>query len=149
MGQRGPVPKRKAELRGHRSRAELEGETVSSAPAGRGGGAKPPAEDPKWHRIAKKIWRAAKTSGMARYYEETDWAVLYSLMDDLSEYKQQARRSSQMLAAILAGLTALGLTEGDRRRMQIELARPDVEETTAGQAEVERWMQEFGGPVAV
>ena len=52
-------------------------------------------------------------------------------MDDLSDYKRQARRSPAMLQVIMSNLSNLLVTEGDRRRVQIELSRPG--EVTAAQ----------------
>lgn len=139
MGTRGPLPKRKDDLNGHRSRAELAGETVQRAPSARAAGngarvVKVPAASRDWHPIAKRLWKAMQESGQARFYEPSDWAVAYSLMDGLSHYKAQSRQSGQMLQTIMSSLTSLTLTEGDRRRLQIELvdAEGDAGVSTPG-----------------
>ncbi|MBZ5869598.1 phage terminase small subunit, partial [Escherichia coli] len=95
MGSRGPVGKRKQELNGHRSKDELAGKTVSSVPGAVNVAI--PEPDPGWHPIASALWRAASVSGQSAFYEPSDWAVLFSLMDDLSAYKRKAVRSGQML----------------------------------------------------
>ncbi|MBN6777424.1 hypothetical protein JRG19_02520 [Pseudoclavibacter alba] len=105
---------------------------------------KPPAASSEWHPIAKRLWKAAKESGQSRFYEPSDWAVLYSLMDDLTYYKQARVRSGQMLQTIMSSLSSLLLTEGDRRRLQIELAKPvEAEASSVGEAEVLHWQREL------
>ena len=146
MGTRGPIPKRKGELNGHRAKAELDGATVVRAPAAEA--VKQPPASRDWHPIAKRLWKSMGESGQARFYEPSDWAVAYSLMDDLSYYKAGAKRSGQMLQTIMSSLSSLLLTEGDRRRLQIELARGGGEEEslTPGAEEVARWLREMSPP---
>lgn len=82
-----------------------------------------PDADPTWHDAAKRLFESAKTSGQRDFYQDTDWAVLWSLCDDLSVAKFSSRRSGQLLATIYAALNSLLLTEGDRRKARIELQR--------------------------
>lgn len=126
MGSRGPVPSRKDELNGHRSKDELWGETVTRAPGAES--VSVPAADKDWHPIAKRLWSSMKKSGQARFYEPSDWAFAYSLMDDLTYYKNASKRSGQMLTAIYGAMTTLMLTEGDRRRVALELQRSSPDE---------------------
>ena len=90
-----------------------------------------PKPDVNWHPIAKMMWNAAGTSGMADFYQDSDWAYLYSLLDDLTALKRGAAKygkvSGQALATIYGAMTTLGFTEGDRRRMRIELSKPEPE----------------------
>lgn len=140
MGERGPVPKRKDALNGHRSKDELWGDTVTRAP----GAAKvrAPAADRDWHPIAKKLWAALKKSGQAQFYEPSDWAVAYSLMDDLTYYKNSSKRSGQMLTAIYSAMTSLLMTEGDRRRVALELQRRDERPPEASNVEdMQAWKE--------
>lgn len=83
-----------------------------------------PEMDEDWHDIAKMLWNGMVTSGQADFYQNSDWAYAYSLCDDLSYYKKSGRRSSQMLAAINSAMGNLLITEGDRRRVRIELDPP-------------------------
>ncbi len=140
MGSRGPVPSRKDELSGHRSKDELWGDTVTRAP-----GAVEvdvPEADPLWDPIAKRLWESMALSGQARFYEPSDWAYAYSVMDDLSYYKQQAKRSGQMLTAINAAMTTLLLTEGDRRRVAMELQRgPAVDADAPNVEDMQSWKE--------
>ena len=128
MGSRGPIPKRTGQ--GHRTTVARKAKTVQTVRVGGGREVQIPAPDPEWHPIATMIWEAAAESGEAVFYEPSDWAVLYSVCDDVSHYKSRKQRSGQMLASINTMLTSLLLTEGDRRRVQIELERQPVEEAT-------------------
>ena len=142
MGTRGPIPKRKDQLNGHRSRDERE--TAVTAPGAEK--VSKPRADPDWHPIASRLWESLGRSGQSRFYEPSDWAVAYSLMDDLSYYKSSSKRSGQMLATIMSAMSSLLVTEGDRRRVQIELARPnadDSEENTKV-AVMDKWRQKLG-----
>ena len=150
MGVHGPIPKRTDRPGGYRPEAR-----AKKAAAGTDGISRPRAGAPTlatkqppgardWHPIAKRLWKAAGESGQSIYYEASDWAVLYSLMDDLTYYKNGAKRSGQMLQTIMSSLTTLLLTEGDRRRLQVELHKTeDVTTVTPGAEEVEKWLAQM------
>ncbi|MCD7100460.1 phage terminase small subunit [Pseudoclavibacter sp. 13-3] len=135
MGTRGPVPKR-TEDRQRRNEPEI---AVRKAKGARG--VRPPIANKAWHPLAKRLWTAMKVSGQAKFYEPSDWAFAYSLMDDLTYYKTASKRSGQMLTAIYQAMSALLLTEADRRRVAIELERP--EEATAEDSEKVARMSEW------
>ena len=140
MGTRGPVPKR-TESRQRRNVSEVDVKRADGAED-----VSQPAPDPDWHPIATRLWESLGRSGQSRFYEPSDWAVAYSLMDDLSYYKASSKRSGQMLATIMSAMSSLLVTEGDRRRVQIELARPnadDSEENTKV-AVMDKWRQKLG-----
>nr|DAE91142.1 MAG TPA: hypothetical protein [Caudoviricetes sp.] len=138
MGVKGPIPKRSTE--GHRitqARKFEHGVEPVNVIADK---VEPPEPDPGWHPIAAKLWESVKQSTFTRYYEPSDWIVLYSACDDLSNYKKQERRSPTMLAAVNTMLTSLLLTEGDRRRVQIEINRIDESEAeSAGVTALQAW----------
>ena len=144
MGTRGPVPKRTESLNGHRSKDELAGSKVTKALGA--DDVSQPEPDPDWHPIARRLWDSLAESGQSRFYEPSDWAVAYSLMDDLSYYKSSSKRSGQMLATIMSAMSSLLVTEGDRRRVQIELARPNAEdsEESTKVAVMDKWRQRTG-----
>lgn len=112
------MPERRDNLIGHRTKEFLEGNDISRAPAREVRWYHP---DPDWDPIATQLYKAARKSGQAVYYQQSDIALLYSLCDDLSDYKRSGRRSAQMAAAVYSALTGLLLSEGDRRRVRIEL----------------------------
>lgn len=138
VGARGPVPKRSEER--HRR-------NEPAAPVVKAAGASvvdAPDADDEWHPIAKRLWDATKESGQTRFYEPSDWALLYSLMDDLSYAKQCERRPAGLIESIYSQLGNLLISEGDRRRVQVELHRPSSQELEdAGVTEMRTWMEKF------
>lgn len=120
MGARGPVGKRSNQLHGHRSqeeKAEYEQVTVD-APA-----ATMPPADQAWHPIARGWYVALAESGQAKFYEPSDWAVAQFIAEAMSRNLTAGRFSGQLFAAIMSGMSSLLVTEGDRRRVKLELQR--------------------------
>lgn len=170
MGTRGPIPKRE-DSRRRRNKPATETIKANAKPAPRSpagepaakavpdapaqsklsarhfnpdGSVKAPPASKDWHPMATRIWHAAVVSGQARFYEPSDWAVFYSLMDDLSHYKRATKRPAVLLQTIMSSLTSLLLTEGDRRRLQIELKRPDKDDEAAEDVTVmDEWRQKL------
>jgi hypothetical protein len=140
MGERGPIPKRSDD----RHRRNAPERPVTKAPAAER--VTVPLADPTWHDIATQLWKGLIESGQSKFYEPSDWAIAFSLCDDLSHYKYASRRSSQMLAAIMSGLSSLLVTEGDRRRVQLELSRPTSEQLESdGVVEMKKWREQLSG----
>src|SRR5699024_3989322 len=104
MGTRGPVPKRDDERKRTNERPMETTRAVGAAAV------KQPRGDGDWHPIVKKLWKAMGESGQSQFYEPSDWAVAYSVMDDLSDYKRQARRSPAMLQVIMSSVSNLLVT---------------------------------------
>ena len=133
MGSRGPVPKRDAERR-RQNKPETPTDTVNVV----GFVAIPPANS-RWHPVARHIYESLQSSGQSKFYEASDWAAAYLLAESLSrDLKPQVVGEDALtgkmfracvplkgasLAAYLKGFAALGVTEGDRRRMGIEIDR--------------------------
>lgn len=122
MGKPGPVPERKSNLSGHRSRDELDGETVSRVfiPTK----VRQPKWDEKWHPIAIRLYRATLESGQCKWYEPSDYALLFFACDEISHYMDSGR-TAMKLQVINQMLTNLLITEGERRRVQMEIDRGD------------------------
>lgn len=118
MGQRGPVPNLSTDL--SRDRDANRGDR---APITKGQARVPVIPEPseEWHDSARMIWDAALNSGQSDLYQQTDWALLHSLLGDLTRVKNSGRPSGQLLAVIYSTMSSLLLTEGDRRRVRIEL----------------------------
>lgn len=100
--------------------------------------------DPNWHPAAKRLYNSVKTSGQAAFYQNSDWALLWALCDDMSHFKSSDRRSAQMAATVYAGLGNLLLTEGERRKARIELDLPREQETPASVTAVEDYKRSLG-----
>lgn len=138
MGQRGPIPAREEELARPRSRNGREDNEVTK---GLARATFVPDADPDWHPIAHMLWEGLMESGQSDYYQQSDWAFAYSLMEDLTRYKEPLtnretgelyfKRSGQMLQTIYSAMERLLVTEGDRRRARIELQQPEPENDPA------------------
>jgi hypothetical protein len=142
MGARGPVPNRSEDLARDRSRKGGDVVAVTKGiayPVDR-----VPEPDMDWHPIAVMLWNSLESSGQSAYYQNSDWAYAFSVCDDLSLYKKQGRRSAQMLTAINSAMEKLLLTEGDRRRVRIELDPPPPDEPTASVTAIADYKQGLG-----
>jgi hypothetical protein len=135
----GPIPDREANLARPRAR---KGAEQSGLPLTKGVAfpTEVPEPDENWHKIARLIWDGAVSSGQSLYYQNSDWAMLYSICDDITYVKNQGnKRSAQMLATVYAAMTTLLITEGDRRRLRVELEAPEAPVTTEGEQAVEEY----------
>ena len=123
MGLRGPAPKRPEDLVGNVSRARRDGDDLKTVKIGANivHKAKPPAVSSEWNDTTKLIYNSVKKSAQSSLYEASDWAVLHSLMFDLSKYQSFGVRNAQYLSAIQTVLNDLLITEGSRRRRRVLL----------------------------
>src|SRR5690242_19837193 len=128
MGTRGPIPNRDMDLARPRHR---NGRDQGDATRGQSRPVEIPVADENWHPIARMLWESLAKSGQADFYQQSDWAFAYSLMDDLTYYKNGYKRSGQMLQTIYSAMSNLLVTEGDRRRVRIELEAPPSDSTPA------------------
>lgn len=139
MGTRGPVPKRSEDRHRRNSPAPVSAPSVSQ-------GAPQPRGSSSWSPAAKRIWKSLGKSGQARFFEPSDWAYAQFVMEEMTRYQDGERQNGQVLTAILSSLTSLMLTEGDRRRVGIELARPsnDGDGEPAKVEVMDKWRQRLG-----
>lgn len=140
VASRGPAPKRE-DMRVRTAKPE-DGLTVSKPPAN---GGREPAAATYWCSVAADMYRSMCDSGQSVFFEASDYQTLWLLCDQLHALYQPmylgmqsvgigvqkpfyARRPmlSGELGVIMKGLGALGATEGDRRRIRIELQRGDA-----------------------
>ncbi|MGP3686232.1 phage terminase small subunit [Streptomyces sp. IBSNAI002] len=103
-----------------------------------------PNADRTWHPIAKRLWDSLKESGQADFYQASDWALAYSLCEDLSFYKKSGKRSGQMLQTIYSAFERLLVAEGDRRRVRVELHEPEPEEQSAAVLAIADYKKDLG-----
>ena len=139
----GPMPKR-SEERTRRNKPENEG----GIPLSKGERVeyRVPPVDSSWHPRAKQWYRSMARSGMRDYYELSDFEYARILCDALTEYYK--RPTAMMLATILQGMTSLGVTEGERRRMRIELEDPKETETSASLVAIDTYRAQLGAQEA-
>lgn len=124
MGARGPIPKR-SEARSRNNKTGEDGIAL------RKGTALPyefPDADEDWHQWTKDFYDSFRTTGMTAYFQATDVAALQlacRLLD--REVVNKGRPSAMFMAECMKMLDGLGITEGERRRIKIEL-EPEREE---------------------
>jgi len=133
----GPVPNRSEDLARPRER---KGKDIVPVTKGTLRPVRIPAADRNWHPIARRLYNSLKTSGQRDFYQNSDWALAWSICEDLSVYKEPChdrngveyyKRSGQMLQTIYTAMERLLVTEGDRRRVRIELSAPEEEGESA------------------
>lgn len=130
MAGTGPLPKRDAE----RTRRNKEPEGSVSLAKGTAMGGDPFPVKSHWHPMAVEWYESLNQSGIREFYERSDWATAMIVAEELTHYfnTSTSRRSAQMLTALFSMMTSLGATEGDRRRMRIELEKPKPEIQSVG-----------------
>lgn len=132
----GPVPKR-SDLRRRRNAPARE---ILRAP---GHPVVVPDPDPDWHPMARDWYQSLVRSGQSVYYQNSDWATAYLIAESLSrDLKPQFVDVSNTgeviervipikgasLTAYLRAMAVLLVTEGDRRRLHVELSVGDDQE---------------------
>lgn len=151
MGAHGPIPKRSQERRRKNKTDESGGQYIPDRVDLQnfdGDVVEPREPNPNWHPAALSIWEAALASGQRIFWEPSDWAVLGLTCSQISQYyrddfiiekvKQPMEdgmgggeelvygsrpMTGQEFSAVLKAFSSLGMTEGDRRRMRVELER--------------------------
>jgi hypothetical protein len=79
-----------------------------------------------WGSHALMLWNAALDGGVSEFYASTDWATLWLMCDSVQHWTDQGgRRSPELLRVIMQGLGSLMFTEGDRRKLRVELEKPE------------------------
>jgi hypothetical protein len=146
MGARGPIGKRSEERMGHRSKEEKG--SITKAPS------EPPAElpdlpepDALWHPIATDWYLSLRDSGQAAFYQPSDWAMARYAAELMSRGLSGDRPpNGQYVAALNSVMASLLTTEGDRRRVRIELERkPAVKAVPASVTAIADYRSSIGG----
>ena len=112
----GPVPKR-SEQRRRRN--------LDSIPDRARAGAKvpPPPLREGLSPLAQSWYAALADSGQSQFYEASDWATAQLVAEAIHTYAEAP--TAALLTTILTGSGLLLATEGDRRRLRLELVRED------------------------
>ncbi len=158
----GPVPKKEAERR-RRNKDAVATEVINLDEILAGERVVPTADE-NWHPVALNLFESLKTSGQSIFMEPSDWATAYMLVEILDRWlKPQDVKVGQegserdatgggnvnyifeekivampggVLTAILKGLSALMVTEGDRRRLRLELERKSAIDAALGASNI-------------
>lgn len=147
MGTRGPIPNRDADLSREYDINRRDSRVAATKGVAYELNTRKFRPDADWHPIARTMWDAAFSSGMFEFYQNTDLAILYSLCDDISHAKFTAMKTGKVNALLLSTLYSalgnLGFTEGDRRRMRVELEAP-VEEDDVASSSIKNYKNGLG-----
>lgn len=121
MGTRGPIPKRTELRMGHPREAQSPSDVARVEI--HGSVQVPELGFEPSHDIVAEIWEAVKVSGQSIFYEPSDWAMLKFWLMELNDYMDMVKKSPSRLDVIASNLSGFLLTEGDRRRMKMEIDR--------------------------
>lgn len=143
------VIKRAAERHGHRTAAEKaaarDGVLTEEQVDFLADPVVAPAGNPRWHPVALAWYESLKLSGQSTFYEPSDWAFALILGETLSrELRPQVIGMSHdregdaeplmsevpirgaSLTSIMRGMSLLLVSEGDRRRLKLEIERGEA-----------------------
>lgn len=138
MGTRGPVPKRSDQRR--RRNADSKPDVVQ--PSGDVVKAPPLRGAKDMHPVAVQWYRSLAKSGQAQFYEPSDWAQANLIAIAIDSFCQKP--SAMMLSSVLSGASSLLATEGDRRRMRVELAQVEDDSDAAAVAVLDDYRDALG-----
>ena len=71
----------------------------------------------------RALYRSLKESAQHKYYEPSDWQFARLTLHFVDDLLKQDKKSSMMLQTVNQMLTSLLLTEGERRRVRLEVER--------------------------
>lgn len=80
------------------------------------------------HRIVSLTWDSILDSAQSRYYEPSDWAYALFLLEMMDNQIKSGRPSPGIIHEINSGLQSLMITEGERRRLKLEVHRGKQED---------------------
>jgi hypothetical protein len=112
----GPVPKRSDE-RIRRNKVDIEKVTAIG---------KVPVPDlglADAHPMVRSMYRAMRESAQSKYFEPSDWEFARFTMYFVDNLLKQGKPSSLLLQQVNSMLSSLLVTEGDRRRVRMEVER--------------------------
>jgi hypothetical protein len=131
---------------GHRSKEDKD--SVTKVPAGAAVDVTGlPEPDEVWHPIARDWYLSLRESGQAVFYQPSDWAMARYAAELMSRALDPERiPNGQLIAALNSLMSSLLVTEGDRRRVRIELERrKNSGESTANVTALDDYRSAFGG----
>lgn len=141
MGTRGPIPKRSDQRLGNVTKAEKAAVTaVPKMPAGETFG---PALDLDLEPLATRWYDSLRSSAQSVYYQDSDWATAAFVAQGMSDYLRDSRRSAQKFAAVMSAMTNLLATEGDRRRVRMEV-ETSIEDPASDVAQLDDYRSLYG-----
>lgn len=118
MGVRGPIPERTDQVV-RRNTPDIPVTKIAAK-----GPVKVPEldlDDP--HPIVKALYESLAASAQATYYEPSDWQYARLTLHFADKLLKKSDPSAVMLATVNQMLSSLLVSEGDRRRVRIEVER--------------------------
>lgn len=117
MGITGPIPKRSDE---RIRRNKVEGlEKVQAIGTVR----RPPLDMPDAHPVTVDLYQSLRDSAQSKYYEPSDWQYARLALHFADQLLKSSRPSAQLLVTVNQMLSSLLVSEGDRRRVRLEVER--------------------------
>lgn len=118
----GPVPKRSDQRR--RRNKPASGEVVSIVPSSpEDGVVDAPEADESWHPLMRDWFNSLKESGQAIFYEPSDWQTARIAAAVMSDGLNSGELKATTLKEFNSMADSLMTTEGERRRLRVELQR--------------------------
>ncbi len=153
MGVRGPIPKRSDQRRRVNAPAIPLTESVAGLVS------EQPKGDPDWHPLAADWYRSLADSGQSCFYEPSDWALARAIAEAMSRdlkprmvpvagalVEATMPVPGASLQAWMKAMTVLLATEGDRRRLSLELKRAEAaSEVPDGVADFAKYQDRLTG----
>lgn len=78
---------------------------------------------PNPHPIVRDMYESLRNSAQSKYYEPSDWQYARLTLHFVNKLVRSKTPSAMMLATANTMLTSLLMTEGDRRRVRMEIER--------------------------
>ena len=85
------------------------------------------------HPLVEDLYESMRHSAQAKFYEPSDWQYARVTLHFANNLLKSTKPSAMMLAQVNTMLTSLLLTEGDRRRVRIEVERKPDGSTPTGE----------------
>lgn len=138
MGMRGPAPKSgMTHAHPRESQEAMAYKYNGDFPQGSASEQDIPSAPERWHAIARHLYESTIKSRQARYYEPSDYMVLFTTCEQLSRclkpryvgtnsdtgepiYSRTPLSGTEM-TSVLKAMTQLGVTLADRRRLEIDI----------------------------
>ena len=136
MGSRGPVPKHSSQRR-RRNETGVESVVV-------GGGVEPPELLGEHSEVAVRFWDALGRSGQSVFFQPSDWSQAELVVLAIDQFV--SKPSAMMLQSINSMMSNLLVTEGDRRRLRLELQDAPADDGEESQiADLNEFRSRFAG----
>lgn len=134
MGERGPIPKRSDE-RIRRNKDDVPLEKVTAV----GVVQTPELNIDNPHPMVTDFYDSLKESAQSKFYEPSDWQLARIgclLLDEAFKVTTKGGISAMKIANIMSIFSDLLVSEGDRRRVRMEVERQEAAGTVVDLAEM-------------